>query len=67
MANHHRDAKHHAQLAEMALEEVTDPAQRAIANATLALTHAVRSAGEDVRGLSQPLLELQEAVRYPGR
>ncbi|MFF1745227.1 hypothetical protein [Streptomyces mirabilis] len=58
--------QHHARLAEKALEEVADPAQRAIVNAILALTHAVLSAGEDVRGLSQPLLELQEAVRYPG-
>jgi hypothetical protein len=64
VADHHRDAQHHAHLAAEGLEEITDPAQRASVNAMLALTHALLSAGEDARGLHQPLLELQDTIRY---
>ncbi|MGW8950260.1 hypothetical protein [Streptomyces sp. NPDC055709] len=46
------------------MDAITDPAQRAGVNATLALAHALLAVGEDVRGINQPLLELQEAVRY---
>ncbi|MGP4004056.1 hypothetical protein [Streptomyces sp. 8N706] len=64
MADDHRTARHHAHVAETDLAAVTDPGQRASINAMLALTHALLSVGEDVRGTSQPLLELQEAIRY---
>ncbi len=57
-------ANRHAQLAAKDINVITDPAQRASVNAMLALTHALLSAGEDVRGMSQPLLELQEAISY---
>jgi hypothetical protein len=53
-------------LAAKDIDAITDPAQRASMNATLALTHALLSAGEDIRDMSQPLLEVQEAIRYPG-
>ncbi|MBZ9643173.1 hypothetical protein [Streptomyces sp. PSKA30] len=66
MADHHRDAELHAHLAAQALEEITDSAQRVTVNAMLALTHALLSADEDVRGLGRPLLELQDTIRYPG-
>lgn len=64
--NHHTSSNRHAQLAAKDIDAITDPAQRASMNATLALAYALRSVGEDVRDMPQPLLKVQEAIRYPG-
>ncbi|MEU3299518.1 hypothetical protein ABZ729_06765 [Streptomyces sp. NPDC006678] len=64
MADDHRTGRHHADLAEKDVDAITDPARWAGVNATLALAHALLAVGEDTRGINQPLLELQEAVRY---
>ncbi|MGW7197323.1 hypothetical protein [Streptomyces chryseus] len=62
--DHHRTARHHAHKAVEDLDAIPDPAQRATVNAMLALTHALLGAGEDVHNISQPMLELQDTIRY---
>ncbi|MGP3953867.1 hypothetical protein [Streptomyces sp. 7N604] len=45
------------------MDAIADPGQRAGVNAMLAVTHALLATAEDVRGTSQPMLELQEVIR----
>ncbi|PJE97103.1 hypothetical protein CUT44_14055 [Streptomyces carminius] len=61
--SHYTSALDHAHRAADDLESITDPGQRASVNATLALVHALLSTGEDMRGMTQQMFELSEAVR----
>lgn len=63
MADHSSEARNYANLAELELEQVTDPGQRATTYALLALTHAVLSGGENVSKISSTLWEMEDVFR----
>ncbi|WRZ96444.1 hypothetical protein OHB54_46710 (plasmid) [Streptomyces sp. NBC_01007] len=63
MADHNREARHYANLADQELAQVADPGQRATTLAILALTHAVLEGGENVSKISSTLWEMEDVFR----